>query len=289
MRPPLVSVLLPVLNCEATVGRAIHSILFQTLDDFELLVLDDGSTDGTVGRAAATGDPRVRVLTGDTRLGLAGRLNGGMLAARGRYIARMDGDDVSLPDRLEKQVRVMESDPGLDLCGAGMILIDARLTALGVVRPPSTHEEILARVWRPLPVYHPTWLARADWITHHRYDATLGRAQDQDLLHRAARSSRYYNVEEPLLGYSVGDHAKVETSRRAFAGVLWQAGLQERSVVRLFGALAYYGMSIGAVRPKREAGACLSRSEGERWEETVRLLAGSGVVREVFPPMQDGA
>ena len=104
MTDPLLSVLLPCCNGGAALGPALQSILAQTFGDFELLFLNDGSTDQSVEMARAFNDPRIRILGGAERCGLPIRLNQGVAQARGQFVARMDADDISFPQRFEKQL-----------------------------------------------------------------------------------------------------------------------------------------------------------------------------------------
>ena len=125
---PEVSVLISVRNEEAWVGQAIESVLVQTWEDFELIVTDDGSTDSTRNILAgyASRDTRVRLINHFSSMGLATSLNEQVQKARGRYMARMDGDDVTRPDRLEKQIRFMERHPRVGMLGSYCREVDSR-------------------------------------------------------------------------------------------------------------------------------------------------------------------
>ena len=121
---PLVSVLMSVHDDVAYVDAAVRSVLRQTLADLELLVVDDASTDGTSERLSAYDGERVRVLRNDERSGLAAALNRGLEFAQGRYVARLDADDVALPDRLDRQVAHIRSDPRLAVVGSAVRDLD---------------------------------------------------------------------------------------------------------------------------------------------------------------------
>ncbi len=122
---PLVSVLLAVSNGERYLRAALESVLRQTIPDFELLVVDDGSTDGTPGILESIGDARLRVLVNADRQGLAASLNRGLEEARGRYIARLDADDVAFPTRLEQQLQRMVSGSPVAVVGSAVMELDA--------------------------------------------------------------------------------------------------------------------------------------------------------------------
>ena len=118
---PLVSFFVAGRNVQGYVEEALRSMLAQTVDDFELLVLDDGSTDKTYDVMMGVQDPRVRVLRNEQCLGIARSLNGLMEQCRGRYWAHMDADDICAPERLEKQLEIMQADPSIGICGCRFV------------------------------------------------------------------------------------------------------------------------------------------------------------------------
>ena len=197
-----ISVLLSFRNAAGTVGAAVRSILEQSDRDFELLALNDGSTDDSVARvkAEAAGDPRVRMLGDAHPRGLATRLNELIDHAHGELIARMDADDVAHPLRLESQRRALEADPRLDLLGTAFVVLDGD-EPIGIRRLPLDHAGIIAARWRGVPMAHPTFMGRRAWFERHRYDPAFDRSQDQELLLRTLHESRFANLPEPLLGY----------------------------------------------------------------------------------------
>ncbi|EJN00858.1 glycosyltransferase family A protein [Herbaspirillum sp. YR522] len=199
---PLISVLLPVKNGRATLGLALRSILAQGSTSLEVLVLDDGSTDGSPDLVRAISDERLRLIVDGQHKGLAARLNQGIDMSRGRYIARMDADDVAFPARLQRQLDYLVAHPEIDLLGTRAIVFRSPMEVIGLLPFRATHEEICARPWRGLPLPHPTWMGKASWFRTHRYRAPeVLRAEDQELLLRAAPTSRYACLDEVLLGY----------------------------------------------------------------------------------------
>lgn len=204
---PAVSVLLPVLNGRSTLAAAVGSILSQSFADFELLVLDDGSTDGSGDLARGIGDNRVRVIGDETRRGLAARLNQGIDLARGRYIARMDADDVAFPARLARQVTFLEAHPEIDLVGCRVVAF-RHDRVLGVLQSAPDHHALTGQPWRGIPLAHPSWLGRAEWFRAHHYAIPeVARAEDQELLLRACPTSRYACLDDVLLAYRQGRFA----------------------------------------------------------------------------------
>ena len=113
----LISVILPVFNVEKYIVECIASILNQTIQDYELLIIDDCSTDKTLEMVAGFSDNRIKIITKEKNSGLVDSLNLGMQLAKGKYIARMDGDDISVADRFEKQLQVLENDSNIKACG----------------------------------------------------------------------------------------------------------------------------------------------------------------------------
>jgi len=214
---PEVSVLLPVRDGARTLALAMVSVLEQSFRDFELLVLDDGSVDASPDIALRFGDPRVRLLRDGMKRGLAARLNQGIDEATGRYIARMDADDVCFPQRFARQVERLNGERRLDLVACKMLDFDETGSATGTRPSRLEHEALCARPWSGIYLGHPTWMGRADWFRRYRYRTPdMVRAQDQELLLRAYPHSRFAALDEALLGYRAGPIAlgKVWATRR---------------------------------------------------------------------------
>ncbi len=204
MTDPLVTVAMSARNAASTLEPALRSILWQTFSDWELIVVDDGSTDQTGLILSRFSDARIRVMHGaGGQQGLATRLNQCIELARGKYIARMDADDVAYPERLERQVRYLEAHPDIDLLGHGAVLFKEDGQALGVYPIASEHDDICRRPWWGFPLAHPTWMGKRSWFTRHRYREALTKGQDQDLLLRSYRASRFAALPDILLGYRV--------------------------------------------------------------------------------------
>jgi glycosyltransferase involved in cell wall biosynthesis len=198
---PLVSIAMPVRNCEATLEPALRSILLQTLAAWELLLIDDGSDDRTLEIARSFPDRRVRIVSDGQKRGLPNRLNQAVAMSRGRYVARMDGDDVSYPQRLEKQVTFLEAHREVDLVGTWVVVFRSNGAALGKRAPFVEHAQITARPFAGFPVAHPTYCGRVGWFRRYGYREEAWREEDQDLLLRSYSSSRFANLGEILLGY----------------------------------------------------------------------------------------
>jgi glycosyltransferase involved in cell wall biosynthesis len=198
----LISVLLPTRNSGDYLRLAIDSILNQSFVDFELLIIDDGSSDSSVSELESIRDERLRIVRSAESRGIAYRLNQGIELARGKYIARMDGDDISLPNRLAYQVKFLEENPEVDLCATAYQVIDADGSKGKVVLTPSDHKAICRRPWLGIPMGHPTWMGRAEWFKGNRYKYPAPYcSEDQELLLRSYKQSRFAALPEVHLLY----------------------------------------------------------------------------------------
>ncbi len=212
MNPPLVSIVLPSFNAEGTIGEAISSILMQTWENWELLLIDDGSKDRTVEIARSFNDSRIRIFVDGRNRGLPARLNEAIDLASGKYFARMDNDDISFPERFSKQVEYLESHPEIDLLGTKALTFVAPGAATGIFPFKQTHEEICARPWNGFYLPHPTWMGKIEWFRKHRY-RNVNRAEDQDLLLRSYPTSRFACLPEMLFAYRLRKKFSTEISR----------------------------------------------------------------------------
>jgi glycosyltransferase involved in cell wall biosynthesis len=192
---------MPVYNCDRTLAAAVQSILNQTFENWELLILDDGSTDRTLQVAQSFRDERIRVVADGEHKGLVARLNRAIQMSSGKYIARMDADDVAYPERLERQVDYLERHPEVDLVGCSMLVFGKDGTTLGCRPSPETHEELCRRPSAGFHIWHPTWMGRMEWFRARQYDPKAIRAEDQVLLLRSYLTSRFACLPEILQGY----------------------------------------------------------------------------------------
>ncbi len=203
-----VTVLLPVYNGEKYLLESVQSILQQTFSDFEFLIVDDGSTDRSADIIASFGDSRIRVLKNPERLKLSGALNRGIQEAKGKYIARMDADDIAMPGRLEGQFRFMEQHPDVGVCGSA-IEIFGRKQQTRVNQYPADAEEIKAYALFDCPFCHPAVMIRKDLLQKHglEYDGSYYPTEDYELWARATLLFQTANIDEILLRYRVHDES----------------------------------------------------------------------------------
>jgi len=201
MPGPIISIAMPFYNSAATLELSIRSILNQSYGDFELLLCDDGSTDRGLAIAHSFDDPRVICWSDGRRRRLAVRLNECIDRSRGRYLARMDADDIAYPDRLARQLAFLESHRRVDLCSGGVMVFGRHGRPLWRFDPALDHDNIVRSPFLGVPLWHPVWMGRIEWFRRWRYDETAWLAQEQELLLRSYRSSRFANLPQILLGY----------------------------------------------------------------------------------------
>jgi len=197
----LVSVIMSFYNAKDTLATSLTSILWQTYKNWELILMDDGSNDDTAMVLSAFQDPRITLVRNTVRCGLPIRLNQAIALAKGRYIARMDADDIAFPDRFAQQVAYLESHPTVDLLSSSALIIDDSNQPIGILAAGLSHTEICKRPWRTFPMPHPTWMGKTDWFKNNRYDEQSKKAQDQELLLRTFQYSHFASLPNVLLGY----------------------------------------------------------------------------------------
>lgn len=198
-----VTIGLPFFNCERTLLDAIRSIFSQTWQAWELILVDDGSTDASREIAARVRDPRVRLEADGVNRGLIARLNQIAQLARFPYVCRMDGDDLSHPDRLAAQLAYLDAHPELDVLGTMAISIDAanRPRALRTGGPQFLRDARAMLRARGGALIHPSVMARAEWVRRFPYDPEFVRAEDLELWVRASTASRFAQLPRALYFY----------------------------------------------------------------------------------------
>jgi glycosyltransferase involved in cell wall biosynthesis len=192
-----------VHNGEAYLTQALDSILSQSFSSFEFIVIDDASTDDTADilRDYARRESRICLLSNQKNMGLAWSLNRGLKQANGRYIARMDADDISLPLRLEKQFFFMEEHPGVGVLGTAVEIIDSAGQVIGQRMYPPDPIVIRWRLALENPLCHPTVMIRRNVLQDAPYHSDLNTAQDYDLWCRLGSMTSFANLPEPLLRF----------------------------------------------------------------------------------------
>jgi len=204
MDAPAVSVIMAVYNGERHLAEAVDSILTQTFTDFEFIIVDDGSTDGTPGilRSYALEDKRITILTNTANKGRSFARNRAMERASSELIAVMDADDVSLPERIEKLVAFMRGHPEVTVCGGALSIYDSPDE---IWRPPTEHEAIRANLLFESSINHAVSIYRKAQVSKYAggYDISMPLAQDYDLWARLSMNPavRFANLPEILYRY----------------------------------------------------------------------------------------
>ncbi len=205
MTAPLITVLMPVFNSELYIARAVKSILEQSFDDFEFLIINDGSTDRSMDIVREFKDPRVRIIDTENR-GVAAALQLGIKNARGGYIARMDADDESLPDRLKIEKLSLDKNPHIAVVHSSVEYIDTRGQGIHLNRDEGYDNAITKWLlnWKNVPI-HSTVMMRAAVLKDHalNYSLKMNRAEDFDLWNRIAQVSDFLYLPDVLVRYRI--------------------------------------------------------------------------------------
>lgn len=199
-REPLVSILIPTFDRAGFVVGAVRSALAQTLSDHEVIVIDDGSTDGTEQALGRICDPRLRVLRHDRNRGIAAARNTGLEAARGRFIAWLDSDDLARPRRLARQIRALDANPHVAMvgCCTGIFGCDGkRRRAIRV--PPLTSRQIGAWLLFRSPFQQSSIMGRAEILRRYPYRHDIRVCEDLDLFIRLTAEHEVVNLPEILI------------------------------------------------------------------------------------------
>lgn len=228
-KSPRVSVLMPAHNAEQYIRESIESILSQTFRDFELLVLDDGSTDSTAVVARSYLDERLKLITNEANLGIIGTLNRGLNAARGEYVARMDADDVSAPDRFAKQVAFLDQHPDVAVVGTWFRFINHTGRQLLGCEPPYRPDDVRNALLFQNCIAHPSVMFRRSVVlATNGYDPSALYAEDYALWLSISERHDIANLPEYLLMYRV--HPNQVSLRKLKAQ--WRASTSIRNAAR---------------------------------------------------------
>lgn len=216
MKEPMVTVLMSVYNGEKFLKEAMESILNQTFTDFEFLIINDGSTDKSVEIIESYDDSRIRLINNEKNLKLIASLNKGISLARGKYIARMDCDDVSMPERLEKEVEFLENNPEYGLVGSCITVIDGEGREQYKKDYPSNNDLIKLFLSLCCPLAHGSIMAKTELFRQNLYGSEEYPAvEDYELWNRMARTTKIHNIPEYLFKYRVYGESFSDTKAAA--------------------------------------------------------------------------
>lgn len=196
----LISVVLPVYNVAPYFKEALDSILNQTIQDFEIIIIDDCSTDNTIEIANSYNDKRIQIITKSENKGLIDSLNIGFKAATGKYIARMDGDDISDLQRFEKQLNILETNSEIKVCGSW-------LQAFGqsdeILKHKENHEQILVNMMLHCSMSLGSVMLDRAWADGEYFYEEKKHVEDYDFWSRVIWKGKLYNIQEVLYHYRI--------------------------------------------------------------------------------------
>lgn len=202
-KQPIVSVLMPVYNARRFLPAAVKSIQNQTLTDFEFLIIDDHSTDGSweMLQRFASKDKRIQLFRNETNKGIVKSLNMIISKTRGKYVARMDGDDIALPDRFAKQVEVLESQPEMVACGGQEYILDEQGTIVAEKYFPTDPKTCYNMLMNVMVIQPPLLMARGEIFRKLRYDNHIFKNDDISMHFKLLKYGGFTNVDEIIFKY----------------------------------------------------------------------------------------
>ena len=232
MKNPKVTVLMSVYNGEKYLREAIDSILNQTFMDFEFLIVNDGSADSTVEILQSYDDPRIKIINNVENIGLTKSLNKGLGMAKGEYIARMDADDISFQNRLEKQIDFIEQNPQVAVVGGPVVRINNHGVPFGTSRYPLQDQQIKETLLSSgCCIAHPTALILTKALhAVGGYRKAFLNAQDYDLWLRLADNYELANLSDPVLYLRI--HGAQVSNQKLRKQIIFSIGARTAAKIR---------------------------------------------------------
>ena len=198
----MISVILSTYNDEKTIFNCIKSILNQTYQNFELIIINDCSTDGTKKVIKSFSDKRIVFLENEKNIGRSSSRNKGIAKAKGEFVAIIDGDDIAAPSRLDIQIKYLKKNPKIDLVASNVVFFyEDRV--VGASKLKLHKSNIFNFYLRASEMPHPTWMARANFFKKFKYDSKMDRSEDSDLIFRARLTSNYSLLDDHLVFYRI--------------------------------------------------------------------------------------
>lgn len=200
------TVIMPTFNVDKFIARAIESMLSQTFKDFELIIIDDASTDGTleIARSYAKKDSRIKIVVNEKNLQVATTLNKGIKIAKSQIIARMDPDDISFPERLEKQFTFMKKHPNIAIVGTNILIINELGELISKREYPDKSNKLKKLMFKYSPFAHPTVMFRKKIFQEFGgYSVSMVPCEDIDLWFKIGSKYEISNIQEYLLKYTL--------------------------------------------------------------------------------------
>lgn len=198
---PIVTIGIPFLNPGNLILDTVQSVFAQTFTDWELILVDDGSNDGSVKMVQQIKDPRVTVVVDGKHMGLPYRLNQIINMAKGEFIARMDADDMMHPTRIEKQVNLLKENVSCDMVATPVIVLNDERVPCYLLGSNFEKEKIILDIFKNGLIVHPTILVRKEWYKNNKYSLDFPRAEDRELFIRTFNKMKICFINEPLHFY----------------------------------------------------------------------------------------
>ena len=198
---PKVSILMPVYNAERYLAQAIDSIINQSFTDWELIIINDGSTDQSKSIIESYNDPRIKHYENEANLKLIKTLNKGIGLCTGEYIARMDSDDISQPERLQIQVDFLDKHPSYVMCGTTARVVDNGGKKIGEIRNLKRNNFLQINLLFSNPFVHPSVVIRRKALENNHYDEYFKHIEDYELWCRVALEGKIANICKDLILY----------------------------------------------------------------------------------------
>jgi len=215
-----VSIAIPFYNAEKYLATAIQSVINQSYYNWELLLIDDGSTDNSINIASSfLFDVRVKVISDHLNKGLVYRLNQSVGLSKGIYYARMDADDVMHTERIRKQIEYLDTHSTVDVAGTNIVSIDSKNNIHGIIKYPETIDSFETLFYRGC-FAHPSIMGKLDWFKVNPYIEQYIRMEDFELWARTLNCSNFKNIQEPLLYYRDMDNFSFNKYYASNKGIL---------------------------------------------------------------------
>lgn len=240
VKTPLISVVMSVYNDAKHVDTAIQSILDQSIQDFEFIIIDDGSSDNSkiLIERYSNLDSRIKFLKNEVNKGLAYSLNRGIKLAKGKYIARMDADDISLTERFEKQLDFFDKYPDTDILGTAALLIDKNCKIITKKKMPISNTEMYPFLYFNSCFFHPSIMAKKSFfLPNNLYNEDLRRAQDWYLWVENFDNFKYRNLEDYLIKYRIDSSSN--TNIYWNLKVLFVQGFKRKELMAALGIILF--------------------------------------------------
>jgi glycosyltransferase involved in cell wall biosynthesis len=203
MKKPIISIIMPVFNASEFLSKALESVLWQTYSNWELICVNDNSIDNSLQilKAFAKKDKRIKILSNSRNRGIGYSLNKALKQVKGDFIARMDADDIALPDRLEKQLTLLKANPDIVACGGQAAIIDPSDNIIAYKKFPTQYPKLYKMIMKVVPIQHPILMTRAKVFKNYRYLETISTAEDVDLLFYILEKGKIANVNSIIYLY----------------------------------------------------------------------------------------